>query len=262
MGTTAMTMPNRAKIYWKETKYEFLRSLRLRAYTFSVIGFPVMFYILFGLLINRGETLANVSVGTYLLATYGTFGIMGASLFGTAGALSAERGLGWLQVKRASPMPPVAYFTAKIVKGVIFSIVVVLCLLALGIAFGNVHIAFFTALKLIFILAAGSLPFCAMGLAIGYFAGPNSAPAIINMIYLPLSFCSGLWIPFMFLPKFLQQLAEFLPSYHVSQLALAVVGAGRNEPNWIHWIALAIFTALCIAVALYGERRDEGKLYG
>ncbi len=262
MATTAITTPSLANIYWKETKYELLRSLRLRVYTFSVIGFPVMFYILFGLFITRGQTLSNLSASTYLLATYGTFGIMGASLFGTAGALSAERGLGWLQVKRASPMPPIAYFTAKIVKGVIFSIVVVLCLMALGIAFGNVHIAFFTALKLILILAAGSLPFCAMGLAIGYFAGPNSAPSVINMIYLPLSFCSGLWVPFMFLPKFLQQLAHFLPSYHVSQLALGVIGAGRNESNWIHWTALWIFTALCIAVALYGERRDEGKLYG
>lgn len=262
MATTATTTPSLATIYWKETQYELLRSLRLRVYTFSVIGFPVMFYVLFGLFINRGQTLANVSVGTYLLATYGTFGIMGASLFGTAGALSAERGLGWLQVKRASPMPPIAYFTAKIVKGVIFSIVVVLCLLALGIAFGNVHISFFTALRLIAILAAGSLPFCAMGLAIGYFAGPNSAPSVINMIYLPLSFCSGLWVPFMFLPKFLQQLAHFLPSYHVSQLALGVIGAGRNEPNWIHWGALIIFTALCIVVALCGERRDEGKVYG
>lgn len=256
------TMPNVFAIYWKETYYEFLRSLRLRAYTFSVIGFPVMFYILFGLLMNRKESIDAINVATYLLATYGTFGIMGASLFGTAGALAAERGLGWLQVKRASPMPPLAYFAAKIVKGVIFSVVVVLCLLALGIAFGNVHISFLTAAKLIVTLAAGSLPFCAMGLAIGYFAGPNAAPAVINMIYLPLSFCSGLWVPFMFLPKFLQQIARFLPSYHVSQLALRTIGAGRGESNWIHWSALIVFTVICIGVALYGERRDEGKLYG
>ena len=32
------------------------------------------------------------------------------------------------------------------------------------------------------ILILGSLPFCAMGLAIGYFAGPNSAPAIVNLL--------------------------------------------------------------------------------
>ena len=204
MTTIAIT-PSATNIYWKEAKYEFLRSLRLRAYTFSVIGFPVMFYTLFGLLINRGQSLASVGVSTYLLASYGTFGIMGASLFGTAGALAAERGLGWLQVKRASPMPPLAYFTAKIIKGIIFSIVVVLCLLALGIAFGGVHIAFLTALKLILVLAAGALPFCAMGLAIGYFAGPNSAPAVINMIYLPLiillRLVDSLYVPSTISPK-------------------------------------------------------------
>ena len=234
MTTAIAAAPNSASIYWKEAKYEFLRSLRLRAYTFSVIGFPVMFYTLFGLLINRGQSLASVGVSTYLLASYGTFGIMGASLFGTAGALAAERGLGWLQVKRASPMPPLAYFTAKIIKGIIFSIVVVLCLLALGILFGGVHISVITALKLILVLAAGSLPFCAMGLAIGYFAGPNaSTPAVINT-WFTFRFLSapGLWIPFMFLPQFLQKIAHFLPSYHVSQLALGVVGAGLGEPNW------------------------------
>jgi ABC-2 type transport system permease protein len=56
-------------------------------------------------------------------------------------------------------------------------------------------------------LVAGSLPFSAMGLALGYFTGPNSAPSTINLIYLPMSFCSGLWVPFMFLPKMVQQIA-------------------------------------------------------
>ena len=65
-----------------------------------------------------------------------------------------------------------------------------------------------------------------MGLAIGYFAGPNSAPAAINLIYLPMSFCSGLWVPYMFLPKLVRQIALALPPYHLSQLALGMVGAG------------------------------------
>ena len=60
------------------------------------------------------------SVPTYLIATYGTFGVMGASLFGTASGLAADRGLGWLQVKRASPMPPFAYFIAKVILSMIY----------------------------------------------------------------------------------------------------------------------------------------------
>jgi ABC-2 type transport system permease protein len=101
-----------------------------------------------------------------------------------------------------------------------------------------------------------------MGLAIGYFVGPNSAVATINLIYLPLSFCSGLWVPIMFLPKLMQQIARFLPPYHLAQLALSVVGAGQHESNWIHWEVLIGFFIICLGVARLGSQRDEGKMYG
>jgi ABC-2 type transport system permease protein len=117
--------------------------------------------------------------------------------------------------------------------------------------------------KLLGILIAGSIPFSAMGLAIGYFAKPNSAPAVVNLIYLPMSFCSGLWIPLQILPHGLRTLATFLPPYHLSQLALNVVGMAPNPTsNWGHVEALIAFTLLCLGFAAWGYRRDEGKMYG
>ena len=107
------------RIYLNEARFEFLKNLRLRVYSVSVIAFPVMFYILFGLVLG-GRTADGLHPATYLMATYGTFGVIGASLFGTAAGLAADRGLGWLQVKRASPMPPFAYFTAKITMIMLF----------------------------------------------------------------------------------------------------------------------------------------------
>src|SRR5437879_2645652 len=125
-------------IFLKEARYEFLKNLRLRVYTVSVISFPLMFYVLFGLVLNSHEAIGGTTVPTYLIATYGTFGVMGASLFGTASGLASDRGLGWLQVKRASPMPPFAYFAAKVVLSMIFSAIVVTLLMVLGISFGGV----------------------------------------------------------------------------------------------------------------------------
>ncbi|HEX8815508.1 MAG TPA: ABC transporter permease [Terriglobales bacterium] len=250
------------KVCLKEGRYEFLKNLRLRAYSLSVVLFPVMFYVLFGLVLYRGDTISGAHATTYLIATYGTFGVMGASLFGTAAGLAAERGLGWLQVKRASPMPPVAYFFAKVMMAVIFSATVVLALLALGVAFGGVRLTLIETLKLMSTLIAGSLPFCAMGLAIGYFTGPNSATGVINLIYLPISFLSGLWVPLMFLPKVLQTAAHALPPYHLAQLALSTVGAGAHESNLIHWEYLIGFSLVCLGIARIGFQRDEGKMYG
>src|SRR6201981_2611127 len=83
-----------ATIYLKEAKYEFLKNLRLRVYTASVISFPLMFYVLFGLVLNSKETISGMGVPTYMIATYGTFGVIGASLFGTASGLASDRGLG------------------------------------------------------------------------------------------------------------------------------------------------------------------------
>jgi len=252
-----------ATIYLKEAKYEFLKNLRLRVYSASVISFPLMFYVLFGLVLNSKEAIVGGTTMTaYLIATYGTFGVMGASLFGTAAGLAADRGLGWLQVKRASPMPPFAYFFAKVTLSMIFSAIVVSLLLVLGISFGGVRLPLAEMAKLLATLVAGSLPFSAMGLAIGYFAGPNSVPSVINLIYLPLSFCSGLWVPYMFLPKFMRQIALALPPYHLSQLALGIVGAGRHEPVATHWEVLIAFTLICLGVARIGFQRDQGKLYG
>ena len=232
------------------------------AFILSVISFPVMFYVLFGLVLNAKEMIGTMSVPTYLIATYGTFGVMGASLFGTASGLAADRGLGWLQVKRASPMPPFAYFTAKVVLSMIFSTIVVLLLLVLGFGFGGVRMPFLEMARLLGTLVAGSLPFSALGLAIGYFVGPNSAPAAINLIYLPMSFCSGLWVPYMFLPKLVREIALVLPPYHLSQLALGVVGTGTHESSFSHWEVLFAFTLICLGVARIGFQRDKGKLYG
>jgi ABC-2 type transport system permease protein len=271
MSTTAAVFSNSqierspghtATIYLKEAKYEFLKNLRLRMYTASVLSFPLMFYVLFGLVLNSKEAIAGTAVPTYLIATYGTFGVMGASLFGTAAGLASDRGLGWLQVKRASPMPPFAYFTAKVVVSMAFSAIVVLLLILLGVAFGGVRFPPGELVRLVATLVVGSIPFSAMGLAVGYFAGPNSAPPTINLIYLPMSFCSGLWVPFMFLPKIVRQIALVLPPYHLSQLALGIVGAGNRDSIATHWEVLFAFTLICLGVARIGFQRDQDKMYG
>jgi len=143
----------------------------------------------------------------------------------------------------------------------LFSSIIVACLSLLGIFLGGVHFAP-TVWPLLFIaLVAGALPFCALGLMIGYFAGPNSAPAIVNIVYLPMSFLSGLWIPIEFMPKFLQKIAPVLPPFHLSQLALIIIGAAKGSAI-VHILALVAFTLLFLVLATIAYRRDEGKVYG
>jgi ABC-2 type transport system permease protein len=251
-----------ARIYALEAKYEFFKLVRIPAFAIPSITFPVMFYVLFGLAFGGGRALGGVAVATYLIATYGAFGVIGASLFGFGAGVAAERGQGWMLLKRATPMPPSAYFFAKLAVCLTFGAVIVLLLSAIGVAFGGVRLDPGTWAQLGATLLFGGIPFCALGLAIGYFAGPNSAPPLVNLVYLPMAFGSGLWIPFDFLPPAIRAVSPFLPAYHLAQMALTVIGAGRGAPLWSHATALAGFTLVFLALGYWGYRKDEGKTYG
>ena len=250
------------EIYWKETKYEFLKRWRMPVYSLSVILFPAMFYTLFGLVINRDASGGHREAATYLLATMGCYGIIGVALYGFGVGVATERGQGWLEVKRASPMPIPAYFMGRVASCLLFSLIVFLTLLTLGVSFGGVRLASTQILGLMATLVLGSIPFCAFGLVIGYLAKPNSAPSLVNMLYLPLSFLSGLWMPIFILPNFLQKLALALPPYHLGQLALHMVGMQSRGDVQTHVNVLIGFTLVSLGVAILGFRRDEGKLYG
>src|SRR6185437_10315396 len=68
-------------IFMRETRYEFVRAMRTKAFSLYVIGFPVMFYMLFGVM-NRGQAIQGQIVAKYMLAGYAAFGVVGAALFG------------------------------------------------------------------------------------------------------------------------------------------------------------------------------------
>ena len=248
------------RVYGTEAKYEILKTVRQPAYVILTLIFPLLFYVMFGLAFGGRQAVGEVNLATYLLATYSTFGVMGASLFGFGAGVAMERGYGWLQLKRASPMPPLAYLLAKTAMSVIFSAIIVSLLFILGTQFGGVHLSLAAFLRLMGVMIAGSIPFCALGLAIGCYAAPNAAPGVVNILFLPMSFCSGLWLPLQLLPKFLQRFAPFLPSTHLGQLALRQVGFGNPGSAAVHVAALVAFTVVFLLLALRGYTRDDVKV--
>ncbi len=250
-----------ARIAINETRAELTKAARLPAYVIPTLAFPVAFYAFFGIVLNGSQHIGSTSVATYMLATFGAFGVVGCALFGFGVSVAMERGQGWLLVKRASPMPPAAYFIAKVVMTMVFALIIVLMLSLLGVELGAVRLAPSAWLALMTVLVLGSIPFGAIGLAIGFVAGPNSAAAIVNLIYLPLSFLSGLWIPVEGLPPVVAHIAPYLPTYHLGQLALGTVGPGHGSAL-THIAILALWTLAGAAAAAYGMKRDEGRTYG
>jgi ABC-2 type transport system permease protein len=256
------TLPRRnfPRLYALEAKYELLKLSRLPAFVLPTLGFAPAFYCLFGFALRGPDQPVRA---LYLLATYGAFGVMGAALFCLGNGVATERGQGWMLWKRTTPMPLSAYFGAKVAAALVFGAIIVATLFALGAGPGGVRLPLATWSELAAVLIAGAIPFCAVGLALGYVAGPNSAPAIINLVYLPASLCSGLWLPIEMLPRFLQRIAVWLPPYHFGQLALRTIGMARaGGSGWIDAAVLAATAVAGLAAATVLMRRDEGRTYG
>ncbi|MFP5226718.1 MAG: ABC transporter permease [Acidobacteriota bacterium] len=261
MATNAIAMqPARAlslgyymRIFRKETRYEFVKLLRTRAFSLSVIGFPVMFYLLFGAS-NRHSMYAR-----YLMPSYSCMGVVSACLFGIGVGISQERVQGWLELKQASPMPRFAYLAAKTISCAAFALVIVAALVTLGLTLGGVTMTAREGFRLAAVVLAGSIPFTAMGLLIALLVPPTAGPGIINLIYLPMSFASGFWMPVTYLPHWLKAIAPALPTYHLAQIALNVFGYSQGGSMGVHWEVLAGFTLLMLGTAWILFTRSEAK---
>ena len=243
-----------ARVIAQETRYEFLKMLRAKAFSFSVIGFPVMFYLIFGLTNKQTE------YARYLLASYSCFGMFGAALFGLGAGVAMERAQGWLELKHASPMPRFVYLIAKTVTCAVIALITVALLLALGLTFAGVSMTLPQIAALLLITLAGAVPFAAFGLLISFIMPPNAGPGIINIVYLPMAFASGMWMPISVLPLWIQHIAPFLPTYHYTQIALNIFGYAQPGFSMaMHWNALVGFTCLLAGAAWLVFTRSEAN---
>jgi ABC-2 type transport system permease protein len=140
-------------------------------------------------------------------------------------------------------MPPGAYLLSKMAMAALFAVLIYLVLATMAFTMGGVRLGIGQWLLLGVISVLGVLPFCALGLMIGSRVNASAAPAIVNFIYLPMAFLSGLWMPLSMLPPFFSQAALLWPPYHLAQLALAVIGLAPVDAAPSHVLAIAAFTA-------------------
>lgn len=242
------------RIFLAESRAECLRLIRSPAFAVPTVLFPVMFYVLFGLVLGQHGLGAEPAVARHVLATYVAFGCIAPGLFGIGVTVALDRDRGLLDLKRALPMPAGVYFLAKLVTAMLFAAAVSVLLMLVGATVGRVvlELAHWTGLLILAVL--GAIPFCGMGLMVGAAVKGQAAPAVLNLFYVPMSFLSGLWVPLSVLPHALVQLAPIWPAYHLVKLTSAVLGEG-DSGFWVHILNLVGMSALFFLLARRGLQK-------
>ena len=249
-----LSLSRRAVIYVLEARAQFLGLTRTPAFAIPTLVFPLMFYVFFGVIMSF-----SASAATYLMATYGVFGLMGPSLFGFGVGLATERDSGALLLKQTTPMPLAAYLLARVAVAFVFGMAIVAGLFLIAAYAADVALHRRQWFAMAGVILASAVPFCALGLAIGAWVKAQSAVAIVNLVYLPMAFLSGLWMPIGLLPDFLGKLAVVFPAYHQAQLTLKVIDLDEGGSTAVHVLAIGIFTIVFLIVAAAGLRRFSGR---
>lgn len=255
MKTHIDEKPNLMNIFFLEAKTETLRLFRTPSFSIPTLLFPIMFYTFFGILFSMNAA----TMPTYLMITYAVFGVIGPALFSFGVGIAIERGQGWFDLKEVSAMPASAYIFSRILLTFIFATVIIGLLFTIGAIFGNVNLMLWQWVSLALIFVIGSLPFCAIGMTLGLYLKANSALAIVNLVYLPMAFLSGLWVPINLLPDVMQKFANVFPPYHLAQLALKITEMDLGFPVVLHVSVLTVYAALFFFLAIKAYHKKDKK---
>jgi ABC-2 type transport system permease protein len=256
LALTTGTAPVRvsgARVFLLEAHSEFLRLLRAPSFCVPTIAFPLMFYLLFGIFLAPVH--AHPDAARAALANFLVIGSMAPGLFALGITLASDRERGLLELKRALPMPPGIYLLAKLAMAMLFAVIVALLLMGLAATLGGISLPALRWLLLFAMAVIGVVPFCAIGLLVGALAKATAAPAVLNLIYLPMSFLSGLWMPLQFLPHSVARVAPLWPSWHLAQLGAAVIGEPASGAPAAHALVLLAVAAVCFTAAQRALRR-------
>jgi ABC-2 type transport system permease protein len=233
--------------YWTEARYEVLRTLRTPAFAIPTIALPVMLYVFFGVVLAGGGKPTNPQIALQVLSGFTMFSVIGPGLFGLGIGFAMERQHGIFTLKRAQPMPFAANLIAKVFSAMALSLIVITLLLAIATTFGHVELTAAQAVRTTLVGVLGVVPFCALGLLIGSLAAGSAANAVVNLIFFPMIYLSGLF-PFP-MPRALQTAAMIWPAFHLNQLSLVALGLPTSVNPWICAEVLIGFAGVCVYFA-------------
>ena len=260
VGRTAPLLPMLAK----QSYAEFIKLIRVPAFSTTSIVLPAMFYAFIGLGQAKQPLYhgATVTFGEYFLASMALYGVANVMVLGFGISVANERGQKQDVLMQATPLPAAVYFIAKSLSALVIALMAVVVLGVLAWTAGGAHLAASQWVTLGVRSMLCSIPFVGLGFGLGYLASPNSAPAVTNLIYLPTAFASGLFFPLNLLPQFLRNIAPYLPLYRGAQLVWNAVGAPTEGGSLTtDWIWMGGFTIAFFLLALWAYRRDQGNKF-
>jgi imidazolonepropionase-like amidohydrolase/ABC-type multidrug transport system permease subunit len=218
--------------------------------------FPLIFFFIFAQMFHAEQGGAIIQVLTMVLS----IGILGIGFFGAGIRAVQDREANILRRFKVAPISAAPMLVASLLTGVLNFLPSALLMILLshyiyGMPFPQRWIS------LLVFIAIGVLAFRGLGLMIASVVNSaQESQIVIQMLYFPMLFLSGMTIPISVFPNWLQLVAQFIPSTYLVSGMQAIVGNHETlAQNTSGAGALLLTTALAtfLGVKLFRWEKEE-----
>jgi len=235
---------------------------RVRAF-FSFL-FPLMFLVIFASLYSGAHlsSRGNIPYNTFFVPGILAYGVITTTFVNMAIGTAILRDEGVLKRMQGTPLPRWAYMAGRIGSTILVVLAMTALTLLLGALAWGVKVRAATLPGFLLALLLGSACFTALGVGIVRFIkNAESAPPIVNISILPLTFISGVWFVTDNMPSWLRQVGGIFPIHALADALQHAFdprtrGAGIKGGDLL---TLAIWLAIGGWLVLAFLRRPEGE---
>lgn len=226
----------------------FWRTRELAFFTFLL---PIVFFLIFASAYGD-EEIDGADGYLHLLAGMIGYGAAATTFAGLALLLVIRRESGVLKRLRATPLPAWTYIVAVLASIVFVFLLEAVVLVALA------RLAFDVALpgrplSLLAVLLLGAATFAALGIGLtALIRSAEGSSAVVNALYLPVTFISGAFFSADAFPAALRAIAEVLPLVHLIRLVRDVMVF--DQAAWDRPGAVAVLVAWCLVGSVLAVR--------
>ncbi len=221
-------------------------------------GMPIAFLVLFVAIFGNGTMHVDghaVKGSTYYVAALTVFAIVDVAFMAMVIAMVDRRESGVLRRRRATPQPAWTVVAGTAITTIFTGAVSAGLLLVVGrIAYGAT-VAPAALPALVVAVAVGVVVFCGLGFAVaGLIKSFDSAQPVATAAVLPLTFISGVFVPWFLIPHWLQHVSAVFP---VRPLAVAILDPYLTHGGAGGWSAAsyAVLAAWGVAGVVVAVRR-------
>ena len=148
-----------------------------------------------------------------MLPGYIVMAVMSVGLASLGFMLSTERQFGILKRLGITPLTRQVLLLSKVAASLLIVVAATVVIMGMGVFYYGVDIRG-SIFEIGLVIACGVMVFSIMGLMIAGVMKSDAAAATTNAVYLVMMVLGGTLFPLAQMPGFVQQIAQFTPSYH------------------------------------------------